>query len=387
MAAVSKRTWETASGEKREAWRVAYTDAKGKRHKEQFSTKKEADTRLKEVTAQEVSGTLLADAKGLTVADAIKEFSADLDAREVRGEATRMYVANTKQQLDMWIMGNNIPPEKPQIEGIGKIKLMHATTGVFQTHADKLKEAGLSIVLIRRVMGAMARCMDHARRKDMVAVNNAKGTKVRGKRGEEYARVTPPAKEELGAILKAAKELPPAWAKQPVAAPLRIEFAARTGLRASEQWALKWKHVDLEKGVISVVQSVDAFGKIDVTKTKAGTRIVPMGKALIADLKQWRTETLYPEDDDYVFPDARGGFTRHTNFVKRVWNVILKEAGTETGWHSLRHFFVSSMIERGMTPKAIQTLAGHSSFHITMSRYGHLFPSEDHASIMDKVDL
>ncbi|MBO0132382.1 tyrosine-type recombinase/integrase [Agrobacterium burrii] len=387
MAAVSKRTWETASGEKREAWRVAYTDPKGKRHKEQFSTKKEADARLKEVTAQEVSGTLLADAKGLTVADAIKEFSADLDAREVRGEATRMYVANTKQQLDMWIMGNNIPPEKPQIEGLGKIKLMHATTGVFQTHADKLKEAGLSIVLIRRVMGAMARCMDHARRKDMVAVNNAKGTKVRGKRGEEYARVTPPAKEELGAILKAAKELPPAWAKQPVAAPLRIEFAARTGLRASEQWALKWKHVDLEKGVISVVQSVDAFGKIDVTKTKAGTRTVPMGKALIADLKQWRTETLYPEDDDYVFPDARGGFTRHTNFVKRVWNIILKEAGTETGWHGLRHFFVSSMIERGMTPKAIQTLAGHSSFHITMSRYGHLFPSEDHASIMDKVDL
>lgn len=387
MATITKRTWETATGQKREAWRVAYTDNSGKRHKEQFATKREAETHLKTMTAQQVAGTFLPDAKGLTVADAIKEFSTDLDAREVRGEATRMYVANTKQQLDMWILGNNIPPEKPQIEGIGKIKLLHATTGVFQTHADKLKEAGLSIVLIRRVMGAMARCMDHARRKDMVATNNAKGTTVRGKRGEGYDRVTPPAKEELSAVLKAAKALPPAWAKQPVAVPLRIEFAARTGLRASEQWALQWKHVDLAKGVISVVQSVDAFGKIDVTKTKAGTRDVPMGRALIADLKQWRTETLYPEDDDYVFPDARGGFTRHTNFVKRTWNPLLEKAGVETGWHSLRHFFVSSMIERGMTPKAIQTLAGHSSFHITMSRYGHLFPSEDHTSIMDGVDL
>ncbi|TRB03512.1 site-specific integrase [Agrobacterium tumefaciens] len=387
MATITKRTWKTVKGEAREAWRASYTDNAGNRHKEQFATKKEAEAHLKTIIAQQVSGTLLADAKGLTVADAIKEFSADLDAREVRGESTRMYVKNTKQQLDMWILGNNIPPEKPQIKGIGKIKLIHATTGVFQSHADALKEAGLSIVLIRRVMGAMARCMDHARRKDMVAINNAKGTKVRGKRGEEYARVTPPAKEELSAILKAAKELPPAWAKQPVAAALRIEFAARTGLRASEQWALQWKHVDLEKGVISVVQSVDAFGKIDVTKTRAGTRTVPMGKALIADLKQWRADTLYPGDDDYVFPDARGGFTRHTNFVKRIWNPLLKAAGVETGWHSLRHYFVSRLIESGMQPKAIQTLAGHSSFQITMSRYGHLFPSDDHAAIMDGIEL
>ncbi|MBW9074953.1 tyrosine-type recombinase/integrase [Agrobacterium deltaense] len=387
MATITKRTWETATGQKREAWRMSYTDNGGTRHKEQFPTKKEAEARLKQIIADDTNGKLLADAKGFTIADAVKAYSDDLDRQEELGESTRMYVSNTKRQLEMWIMGKNIPPEKPQIEGLGKIKLIHATTGVFQSHADKLKEAGLSVVLIRRVMGAMARCMKFARGKDMVATNNAKGVTVKGKRGEGYERVTPPAKEELTAILKAAKELPPAWAKQPVAAALRIEFAARTGLRASEQWALKWKHVDLEKGVISVEEAVDAFGNTAGPKTKAGTRTVPMGKALIADLKQWRTETHYPGDDDYVFPDARGGYTRHTNFVKRVWKPILKAAGSETGWHSLRHYFVSRMIESGMQPKALQTIAGHSTLAVTMDRYGHLFPSEDHAAIMDGIEL
>lgn len=376
MATITKRTWKTAKGEAREAWRLAYTDTKGKRHKEQFATKKEADARLKAVTADEANGVLLADAKGLTIADAIKAFSDDLDAREVRGEATRMYVSNTKRQLEMHVL-----PE------LGKMKLIHATAGVFQDHADRLKAAGMSVILVRRVMGSLSRCMRFARGKDMVATNNVKGVTVRGKRGEEYARVTPPAKDELTAILKAAEGLPPVWSKQPVAAALRIRFAARTGLRASEQWALQWKHVDLSKGSISVVQSVDAFGKIDVTKTKAGTRSVPMGKALIDDLKAWRETTLYPGDDDYVFPDARGGFTRHTNFVKRVWNPVLKAAGLETGWHSLRHFFVSSLIASGMQPKAIQTIAGHSAIAVTLDRYGHLFPSEDHSAIMDRVDI
>ncbi|MFS8125049.1 site-specific integrase [Rhizobium sp. BR 250] len=386
MATVSKRTWTTASGEKREAWRLSYTDTKGDRHKEQFATKKLAEARLKDVMAQSASGTLLADAKGATVADAVKLYCDHLDSLLVANKKTRMYVTNTKRQLEMWILGD-LPPEKPPLKGLGKVKLIHATTGVFQDHADMLERYGLSIVLIRRVMGSMTRCMDHARRKDMVAVNSAKGTRVESVRGEDNERVTPPAKAELSAVLKAAKELPPAWSKQPVAVPLRIEFAARTGLRASEQWALQWKHIDLEKGAISVLQSVDAFGKIDVTKTKAGTRTVPMGKALIADLKQWRTETLYPGDDDYVFPDARGGFTRHTNFVKRIWNPLLKTAGVETGWHGLRHFAISTWIESGMPVKAIQTLAGHASYHITLNRYGHMFPSEDHNAIMDAISL
>jgi integrase len=72
--------------------------------------------------------------------------------------------------------------------------------------------------------------------------------------------------------------------------------------------------------------------------------------------------------------------------TKRFWNPLIEAAKIEPiGWHALRHFAVSTWIEAGLQPKAVQTLAGHSSFHITMSRYGHLFPSEDHQSAFDKI--
>jgi len=38
-----------------------------------------------------------------------------------------------------------------------------------------------------------------------------------------------------------------------------------------------------------------------------------------------------------------------------------------------------------MSPKTVQTFAGHASLQITMDRYGHLFPSEDHKKAMDQI--
>ena len=31
------------------------------------------------------------------------------------------------------------------------------------------------------------------------------------------------------------------------------------------------------------------------------------------------------------------------------------------------------------------TIAGHSSLQVTMDRYGHLFPSDDHKAAMDAI--
>ena len=37
------------------------------------------------------------------------------------------------------------------------------------------------------------------------------------------------------------------------------------------------------------------------------------------------------------------------------------------------------------SPKTVQTFAGHSSLQVTMDRYGHLFPSENHSRVMDAI--
>jgi integrase len=38
-----------------------------------------------------------------------------------------------------------------------------------------------------------------------------------------------------------------------------------------------------------------------------------------------------------------------------------------------------------LPPKTVQTFAGHSSLQVTMDRYGHLFPSENHNHVMDAI--
>jgi integrase len=53
------------------------------------------------------------------------------------------------------------------------------------------------------------------------------------------------------------------------------------------------------------------------------------------------------------------------------------EARPAHGFHSLRHFYASLLIESSFTPKRIQTLLGHSSIQMTFDTYGHLFKNPD----------
>lgn len=386
MATITKRHWTTGKGEQREAWVLAYTDKKGKRHKEQFDKKRDADAKRVEVEGQIGKGTFRAEAKTKTVKDAIDAYLKLLEKRHGRGEQmTTMYLRNTTGQLR-----THVEPE------LGATKLADLTTRDIEDLVDKLKDAEVGIPTIRRVVGALARTVKNAH--DWVATNAAKGVSVSTKRGQGSEKVVPPSKAMLAAILKAAKDYVPepprghgveAEAKFKKSRTdndlaLRIRFAAATGLRASEQWALRWRHID--GGKVTVETRVDAFGDFDTTKSDAGVRTVPMSKSLAEELTARRKASKHNGADDFVFPDAFGGFTRHTNFTKRQWKPILEKAEVKDfGWHALRHFAVSTWIEAGLQPKAVQTLAGHATFAITMNRYGHMFPSDDHADAMDKI--
>jgi integrase len=391
VATITKRRWTTGKGEQREAWVLAYTDKKGDRHKEQFGKKREAEAKRVEVEGLISKGAFRAEAANTTVADAIDAYVKNLERRHERGEqVTTMYLRNTKGQLR-----THVQPE------LGDTKLSDLTARAVTDLIDKMKDEGVGLPTVRRVVGALSRTLQYAVGQDLVAANVAHGVRVTGKRGEGTEKVVPPTKANLAVILKAAADFVPEvprghsneasakFTKRAAAAndlALRIKFAAATGLRASEQWALRWRHIDLKARTVSVETRVDPFGEFDTTKSEAGKRSVPIGKVLADELSTRRKATTFGDSEDFVFPDSAGGFTRHTLFVKRRWKPLLAKAEVKDfGWHALRHFAVSTWIEAGLQPKAVQTLAGHATFAITMSRYGHLFPSESHAETMDKI--
>ncbi|MEF2555536.1 site-specific integrase [Aurantimonas sp. C2-5-R2] len=386
MAVIKKRIW-TNKGGTHEAWKLDYIDANGVRHREQFAKKRDAEARRVEVEGQIGKGTYRAEAANTTVRKACEDFDRHLEGRMNRGErVTPLYYTNATAHMWNYIAPKAGRKNKIQFDGgIGDVKLAQLTARGVGEFRDRLRDSGVGIATTRQILGTLSRVLLHAVANDLVAVNVAGGVRVIGKRNEGAKKIVPPSKEEMASILGAADQ----------DFRVRIVFAAASGLRASELHALRWSRIDLNKGEVTVETRVDAKRNEDTTKSAAGLRAVPLGSSVVTAMKEWRLRSKFAKDDDLVFPNSRGDFESHNNMLKRRFKPTLERAAakfrekkkklTPFGWHSLRHFAVSTWIEAGLQPKTVQTFAGHSSLAVTMDRYGHLFPSEDHRRTMDKI--
>ena len=160
---------------------------------------------------------------------------------------------------------------------------------------------------------------------------------------------------------------------------LMLLFAASTGARGGEQWASRWRDVNLDKGELHISRRVDVYGDEGAPKSTASVRTVPLSGQLVAMLKAWKLKSKYSKSDDLIFPNREGHYLGHDNLIKRQFLPLFDVLPTikRFNWHGLRHFAVSCWIEAGLAPKTVQTFAGHASLQVTMDRYGHLFPSDD----------
>jgi len=384
MTTVTKRTWQTSRGEQRTAWRCDFVDATGRRQRRQFATKREADAFRVEVEAQMRAGTFRADADKVTVREAAEAYLEYVGGRMQRGEQfTRRHFHAVEGLVRNHILSAD--------HGLGGVKLAQLTASKIADFRDDLRAAGASVAITRKVLGRLRLILDYAIGRDLLAVNAAAGIKVIGRRDEGPRKIVPPAKADMRALLDAAD---PDFR-------VKLMFAAATGVRAGELHALRWRHIDLAGEQVAIETRVDAYGQEDVTKTAAGMRTVPLGAAVVKALREWKLRTKFARPDDLVFPNRRGGYVNHNNMINRQFRPACEAAGLgehvvadaasatrfkpAINWHGLRHFAISTWIEAGLTPKTVQTFAGHSSLQVTMDRYGHLFPSEDHHEIMDGI--
>jgi integrase len=260
--------------------------------------------------------------------------------------------------------------------GLGALRIGKVAKSKVGDFRDQLRNAGVSILTTRKVLGTLSRVLDFQAGKDRLTVNHARGVKVIGTRDEKTKRVSVPSKEAIRGLLEAADAV----------MRTRLMFAAFTGARAGEQWAARRGHVDFAARELTIEARVDAYGDEDVTKSEAGMRTIPLSGALVAELRAWKLRSEYSKDDDLIFPNADGGHVRHTNFLKRQWAPLFKAAGLRPfKWHHLRHFAASCWIEAKLQPKTVQTFIGHASLAMTMDLYGHRFKSDEHHSTMDDI--
>lgn len=400
---VRKRTWTTPRGEEKSAWVVDYFDGAGKRHLKTFRLKKEADSFSATASVEVREGVHIADSASVTIEAAGKLWLASARAAGLERATVEDYERHVRLHIN---------------PHIGAMKLPALTIAKVRAFEDALRTADRSSAMTKKVLVSLGTLIADAQERGLVArnvVRDMKGRRGSGEKRQEQRQkgrlkvgVDIPTRQEVKALLGA---LSGRWR------PLLLT-AIFCGLRASELRGLRWKDVDLQKGIIRVHQRADRFNDIGRPKSLSGERAVPAPPMVMNALREWklacpkRLTNKVGEDGekiavlDLVFPNGLGKVEQLNNILRRGLHPAWIAAGVAvetgevdkkgkpvlapryTGMHAIRHFYASWCINRkedgglGLPPKIVQERMGHSTIALTMDRYSHLFPKDDDADEM-----
>jgi len=148
-----------------------------------------------------------------------------------------------------------------------------------------------------------------------------------------------------------------------------VEISANTGLRQMELITLKWEHVNLDGGMITL----NNHGHI--TKGKK-IRSIPLNKIALGIFAN-----LIPNKKcEYVFSTSNEKLK--PNYVTKKFKSFVRKAqvNPQLNWHSLRHSFASWLVQAGVGIYQISKLLGHADIKTTQI-YAHVRAEDLRASI------
>ncbi len=156
---------------------------------------------------------------------------------------------------------------------------------------------------------------------------------------------------------------------------------AATGLRGEEVFGLRWHDVDYAGNRI-LIRRAWSKGKVTDGKNEHSMTSVALHPALADYLKEWRRQTAYAKDSDWVFPSDKcsGRIPRCASIVARdylrpaaVQAGVLPKGDTSTrfGWHSLRHSLAEFFADNGVDPTVTMKTLRHKKLSTTLEIYAH----------------
>jgi integrase len=79
-----------------------------------------------------------------------------------------------------------------------------------------------------------------------------------------------------------------------------------TGVRRSELMALVWTDVNVQTMEVSITKSC-VCNRLGDTKTECSRRPVPLHPLVLESLLDWKRQSLYKNDGDFLFPSLQPG--------------------------------------------------------------------------------
>ncbi len=268
---------------------------------------------------------------------------------------------------------------------LGALNLVKLTPQHVQLLYAKKLEEGLSSTSVHHLHVVLHRALDAALRLGLVQRNVCEMVEVPRIRHHEMTTLSEAQAQKLlttaqGARLEALYVL-----------------ALATGMRQGELLALKWRDVDLDGATLQVRASVHYGGSsfvFDEPKTPYSRRRIALSQIAIEALRSHRVRQLEEriqlgaawDDMELVFPNSIGRPLSASNLMRREFHPLLDQAGLpKVRFHDLRHTAATLLISRGINPKVVSEMLGHSHVSVTLGIYSHVMPhmQEQAASAMD----
>jgi integrase len=195
--------------------------------------------------------------------------------------------------------------------------------------------------------------------------------------------MTPLSPAQARVLLVTAREMDDRWSALYV-------LAVTTGLRQGELLGLRWEEVDLASATLRVRHTLQPPGfpkgtpaRLTPPKTRRSLRGVHLPHSAVAALLRHRklqdaeraTSNGSWRDRSLVFPNTLGTPMDYTNLMPRHFKPLLRRAGLPNiRFHDLRHTCATLLFTRGVHPKIVSEMLGHSSVSITLDIYSHVIP-------------
>jgi integrase len=271
------------------------------------------------------------------------------------------------------------------IPKLGQYTLFRVSTILIQSFIDSLKEEGLSNSTIKKYLEIIRNSLEHAVDFNLIPTNPAIKVKLPKSNKKE---MTVWNREETNQFLDKAKEDP---------CFIVFQLALSTGMRQGEILGLRWKDINLEKGILFIKQTLSQDGKtfISGAKTKSSIRAINLSGSTLKHLRERRVEIakeklgfgpLY-QDNDLVGCTQHGTPLNPAN-IRRSFNRIIQQAELpKIRFHDLRHTHATLLLAQGINIKVISERLGHSNIKVTLDTYSHVLPTmqEEVARKLDEI--
>ena len=174
-----------------------------------------------------------------------------------------------------------------------------------------------------------------------------------------------------------------------------VVLAALCGLRRGEIAALRWRHVDLDRAQLAVMESAEQMrsGVRYKTPKNGKGRAVALPAMVVAEMRAHRLRQAQEllrigvrvTDDTFVCA-REDGEPQQPNSIGHAWDRFLAATALpRIRFHDLRHSHATVMLASNIHPKIVSERLGHSRVALTMDTYSHVIPGmqEEAAAAID----